>query len=395
MLRSRVKHVSRRQAIYEGRVRHRRQSDGELACFIDVDIDLQSEREVTIIEQAVSPCPVPKAQPKAQPIPSRHANRSSADGPVTARHGRGRGGRGRGEQGDRFPHSSPAGPFPAGPTARADGDLQEALEGLALARPVAKEEAPPPVETVHELRLQYLPPLLMSVTLPPAYPTEQPPVIALDAAWLSDTLRHILLQRMEPRECDSCMHVSGFVRLFMTRLATSVWQSDPCIYLLIDEVQAFFGDLDSSLSASTRLTLFDRYITTIPSACAPEPPRTPLSSILASHDHAVRQSTFSSESFDCGICLETKKGIRCTRLNSCGHVFCVECLYSFFELNIREGMVKNVSCADAECVKSKSKEGGSHTAGMVSEEEIEAIVGKDLADRYRWLVKKQKIESGG
>lgn len=212
--------------------------------------------------------------------------------------------------------------------------------------------------------------MLMSVTLPPAYPTEQPPVIALDAAWLSDVLRQLLLQRIEP-----------------------LWQSDPCIFLLIDEIQAFFGDLDSSLSPSTRLTLFDRYITTIPSASAPETPRTPLSSILTSHDHAVRHSTFSSESFDCGICLETKKGIRCTRLNSCGHVFCVECLYSFFELNIREGMVKNVSCADAECVKTKSKEGGSHTAGMVSEEEIEAIVGKDLADRYRWLVKKQKIES--
>ena len=251
------------------------------------------------------------------------------------------------------------------------------------------------METVHEMRLQYLPPILMSVTLPPAYPTEQPPVIALDAAWLSDTLRHLLLERIEPREHLVMGHLSRLVRLLTVWNAPTVWQSDPCIYLLIDEIQAFFGDLDSSLPNTTRLTVFDRYITRMSSAAAGETPRTPLSSILANHDHAVRHSTFSSESFDCGICLETKKGIRCTRLNSCGHVFCVECLYSFFELNIREGMVKNVSCADAECVKSKSKEGGSHTAGVVSEEEIEAIVGKDLADRYRWLVKKQKIESGG
>lgn len=120
--------------------------------------------------------------------------------------------------------------------------------------------------------------------------------------------------------------------------------------------------------------------------------RTSLFSTLTTHDRLLRNSTFSAESFDCGICLETKKGTRCSKIRSCGHVFCIECLYSFFEINIREGTVKNVCCADQDCVKARDK--GHSDKGSVSLEELVAIVGKELADRYEWLVEKQKLESG-
>lgn len=121
--------------------------------------------------------------------------------------------------------------------------------------------------------------------------------------------------------------------------------------------------------------------------------RNSLQAQLVTHDRLVRHSTFSSESFDCGICLETKKGARCSRIRSCGHVFCIECLHSFFELNIREGLVKNVCCADMECVKSRVK-GVNEDRGAVELDEIEAIVGKELLERYQWLMEKQDIESG-
>ena len=121
--------------------------------------------------------------------------------------------------------------------------------------------------------------------------------------------------------------------------------------------------------------------------------RNSLQKQLTTHDRLIRHSTFSSESFDCGICLETKKGARCSRIRSCGHVFCIECLHSFFELNIREGLVKNVCCADMECVKSRAKD-NNEKRGAVELDEIEAIVGKDLLERYKWLMEKQELESG-
>jgi len=47
-------------------------------------------------------------------------------------------------------------------------------------------------------------------------------------------------------------------------------------------------------------------------------------------------------------------------------------------------MVKNVSCPDQDCVKGKAKDAPAR--GDVSLEELEAIVGKELTDRYKWLV---------
>ena len=139
------------------------------------------------------------------------------------------------------------------------------------------------------------------------------------------------------------------------------------------------------------LKIYDRYTYSWP-ASSNSSPRISLLSRLRTHDRLTRHSTFSSESYACSICLDTKKGARCIRLQNCGHVFCVECLYGFFELSIREGLVKNVCCADLECIKGRQK--GDVHVGSVGDKEMEAIVGTTLAERYRWLIEKQRIESG-
>lgn len=165
-----------------------------------------------------------------------------------------------------------------------------------------------------------------------------------------------------------------------------MWQNDACTYVMADEIQQCMLDTavcprPLALSASQ----------------APSPlyPAARLQDQLATHDRLTRHSMFSAESFACGICLENKKGARCARLKSCRHVFCVECLYNFWEINIREGQVGNVCCADWECVKQNTnKKEPKDKVGTVSLDEIEAIVGKDFAERYAWLVEKQRIESG-
>lgn len=153
--------------------------------------------------------------------------------------------------------------------------------------------------------------------------------------------------------------------------------------MMVDELQTAMREY-----AASDLVLIDRR-----TAGARDISQQNLTQTLARHDRLVQHSTFSTESFDCGICLDTKKGARCTRLRNCGHVFCVECLYSYFELNIREGMVQNVSCADTECVK-RARKAGQESCGLVESDELEDIVGKELKDRYIWLLEKQRIESG-
>lgn len=165
-----------------------------------------------------------------------------------------------------------------------------------------------------------------------------------------------------------------------------VWQNDVSTFVMVDEITMALQDR-SFLPDPIKLR--DRYFFEAEEVIV----RNSLQAQLVTHDRLIRYSTFSKESFDCGICLETKKGAGCSRIRSCGHVFCIECLHSFFELNIREGLVKNVCCADMECVKSRGK-GENDNRGAVGLDEIEAIVGKALLERYQWLMEKQELESG-
>lgn len=165
-----------------------------------------------------------------------------------------------------------------------------------------------------------------------------------------------------------------------------VWQNDVSTFVMVDEITVALQDRSF---LPDPITLLDRYFYEAGEKVC----RNSLQAQLVTHDRLIRHSTFSSESFDCGICLETKKGARCSRIKSCGHVFCIECLHSFFELNIREGLVKNVCCADMQCVKSRGK-GENENQGSVGLDEIEAIVGQELLERYQWLMEKQELESG-
>ncbi|KAI6083405.1 hypothetical protein F4821DRAFT_194125 [Hypoxylon rubiginosum] len=38
----------------------------------------------------------------------------------------------------------------------------------------------------------------------------------------------------------------------------------------------------------------------------------------------------NQETFDCGICLDPKKGAACHQMLDCNHVFCVQCLQDFY-----------------------------------------------------------------
>jgi E3 ubiquitin-protein ligase RNF14 len=169
-------------------------------------------------------------------------------------------------------------------------------------------------------------------------------------------------------------------------MCSIVWQNEVSTFLMVDEVTMALQD---PALLPDPLLLQDRYFY---ESSGSNPVRNPLRSQLETYDRLTRYSTFSTESFDCGICLETKKGARCFRIRSCNHLFCSDCLHSFFELNIREGLVKNVCCADMECVNQRGK--GDEIRGTVELDEIEEIVGKDLLERYKWLMEKQEIESG-
>ncbi|KAL0632520.1 hypothetical protein Q9L58_008576 [Maublancomyces gigas] len=72
---------------------------------------------------------------------------------------------------------------------------------------------------------------------------------------------------------------------------------------------------------------------------------------IADFNACTKKQQFEQGTYECGICLEPKKGTQCHRLRSCTHVFCLLCLSSYYSSMITEGHISSVVCSDPACVK--------------------------------------------
>ncbi|KIW92838.1 uncharacterized protein Z519_06687 [Cladophialophora bantiana CBS 173.52] len=228
---------------------------------------------------------------------------------------------------------------------------------LALQQPVLPLDA-------HEL--SHLPPLSLRISLPVGYPATKPPVISVSVTpqWLSRPV----LKRLK----DDCARL---------------WEElgkDQVVYAYIDHVQqeaeqafGLAGGMDVELSSDLKLALLD-------------------------FDLKTKREHFEKETFDCGICLEPKKGNYCHKLMMCGHVFCVPCLQEFYKSCITEGDVDNVKCLDPGC--GKDEPGGMGANGrppkrrkqdqtLNPSELLQIPIDQELVQRYVRLKRKKRLES--
>lgn len=129
-------------------------------------------------------------------------------------------------------------------------------------------------QVVHELRLSHLPPFTLRITLPPDYPEDSPPVVNLSTqlSWLPDGKLRELEQDVAGlwEECGRCQILFGYVD-----------------HLQQAAERGF--DLEGRLTLST----------------------TQQPDLLA-FDTKTVQDLFNAETYDCGICLDPKKGVNCT-----------------------------------------------------------------------------------
>ncbi|RAK79678.1 RBR-type E3 ubiquitin transferase [Aspergillus fijiensis CBS 313.89] len=184
--------------------------------------------------------------------------------------------------------------------------------------PFKAEEQIIPAEPDNEVYIiSHFPPLCLEIELPEGYPAEQAPLFNLETnpAWLpSSTLSEL---------------VDDGKRL---------WEEcgrDLVVYTYIDHLQQLcdtgFGSSGSSdgemqLSRDLKIALLD-------------------------FNNKAEQEMFEQETFECGVCLEPKKGINCHRLLRCSHVFCVACLQDFYNACITEGDIESVKCLAPNCGK--------------------------------------------
>jgi E3 ubiquitin-protein ligase RNF14 len=213
-----------------------------------------------------------------------------------------------------------------------------------------------------DIELTHLPPLSLKVTLPNQYPSASPPKIRLSAQhnWLpKDKLAELA------SDVDTLWEEYGHCQI---------------LFAYIDHLQqaAERGfDLDQSADGCLVLpvTMEER---------------------LMAFSSETKQTIFNAGTYDCGICLEPKKGLVCYQLESCGHVFCRQCLQDFYNNAIEEGDIAGVKCLAPDCGEEHGRKGAKKVKRKCSIQPKELLamgIEESVVRRYVELKRKKKLEA--
>jgi E3 ubiquitin-protein ligase RNF14 len=228
-------------------------------------------------------------------------------------------------------------------------------------KPVVQQTLP-----LDDHELSHLPPLSLRITLPEDYPATKPPIVSVSVSpqWLGVPA----VKRLQ----DDC-----------ARLWEEIGK-DQVLYTYIDHVQqeaeqafGLAGETSVSMPSDLKLALLD-------------------------FDLKTKRERFEKETFDCGICLEPKKGVSCHKMLQCGHVFCVPCLQDYYNNCITEGDVDNVKCLDPSCGKDEPARTGpggrplkrrKRDRTLNPSELLQIPIDQEQVQRYVKLKRKKRLES--
>ncbi|EON61536.1 hypothetical protein W97_00751 [Coniosporium apollinis CBS 100218] len=226
-----------------------------------------------------------------------------------------------------------------------------------------KASAAAPWEIRH---LSYLPPLRLHIILPAGYPAEKAPQVQLSTspAWLpKDVTRNL------EAECAELWEEYGHGQV---------------VFAYIDYLQqAAERGFDLAERAGGMLEVAQD-----------------MKIALLDFDIEAKREKFEQETFDCGVCLEPKKGSSCHRMVRCGHVFCVPCLQDFYNNAITEGDVASIKCLAPDCGKDRRGNTAQSTQRKKKRERtlnpselLQIPLERTAVQRYVELKRKKKLES--
>ncbi|KAJ5519248.1 Zinc finger C6HC-type [Penicillium expansum] len=273
----------------------------------------------------------------------------------------------------------PSSPFkavldlPVAPSAPTSIWFQQPLDvaAAAITPPTSLDESKgeldqPPIKDIH--LLSHLPPLNLEIELPEGYPAEKPPIVHLKTipSWLPSSVIDQLSS-----DCHRLWEECG---------------KDLVVFTYIDHLQQLaettFNIQDSSgevcLSRDLKIGLLD-------------------------YNKKAEREKFEQGTFECGVCLEPKKGTVCYRLLRCSHVFCIKCLQDFYNSCITEGDVDNVKCMAPDCEYNKRPAAAPRDGQTPPRKKRDRTLGPsellqipltpEMVQRYAFLKRKKKIEA--
>ncbi|KFA46349.1 hypothetical protein S40293_08635 [Stachybotrys chartarum IBT 40293] len=202
-----------------------------------------------------------------------------------------------------FPAATPA-PLPSATAAAAASDQPARSGRLEL----------------DSLEVSHLPPLRLRLSLPAGYPLQSPPSVSLSTTppWLSDETIN-KLQDDAPRLWDEAGR-------------------DMVAFTYIDHVYRAAEDVFGIIGSDGTLQVDPEHKLAV-----------------LDYDIQAKKAAFEKETFDCGVCLDPKKGTKCHKMMDCGHVFCLQCLIAFYDDAITAGSIDTVRCLTPNCAKERAE----------------------------------------
>ncbi|EME47732.1 hypothetical protein DOTSEDRAFT_69617 [Dothistroma septosporum NZE10] len=213
-----------------------------------------------------------------------------------------------------------------------------------------------------DVELSHLPSLTLRLTLPREYPADTPPTVEL-----STTLDWLVDEKVLELEAE----------------VAKLWEE-------YGRCQILFSYIDFLQQAAERG--FDLNETA--DGCLVLPADREVQ--LAAFDAKTKQETFDAGTYDCGVCLEPKKGSACYQMKPCSHVFCRRCLQDFYNNAIKEGDVAGVKCLDPGCGSRHAdgrKRTVKHQRTMHPRELLAMGVEESMVRRYVEMKRKKKLEA--
>ncbi|CAK8686453.1 unnamed protein product [Clavelina lepadiformis] len=185
--------------------------------------------------------------------------------------------------------------------------------------------------------VEYLPPFTLSFTLPPDYPSTNPPTFTLSCSWLPRQQLYRLCLKLD----EIWSNDRGSVVLyqwydFLQNQALEHLSIKSCLEICSDrKVHLTLMCDDEEIDSN----ILQRAVQDIQSESEILP-------LLLTYNQNQLKKVFDSSLYSCEICLESKLGAQCVEIKGCKHVYCKDCLSSYFNVNISEGNVKGLNCPE-------------------------------------------------
>ncbi|KAI6250634.1 E3 ubiquitin-protein ligase itt1 [Erysiphe necator] len=220
-----------------------------------------------------------------------------------------------------------------------------------------------PGNDVKPYKISYLPPLNLSITLPDDYPGKSAPEIDLSMKpkWLPDV---------------------DLNKLKLT--ARNLWEQSDGNEVLYEIIDFLYHATENAFGYSEK----DKVLEVLED----------FRIYMLDFDINETQAAFKKKTFNCGICLDPKKGDSCYQMLDCKHVFCIKCLQDFYLNAINNGDVVSVRCPAAECLQ-KCKENQEYSKKQLKiktlspSELLQIPLDHELVTRFVKLKYKSELES--